>query len=50
MNIGEASLCYLKDYWKEFKYLDTDTHEESVHFLQGNLSNYVECSLFYGFY
>uniref|UniRef100_A0A6C0LCQ6 Glycosyltransferase 2-like domain-containing protein n=1 Tax=viral metagenome TaxID=1070528 RepID=A0A6C0LCQ6_9ZZZZ len=42
MNIGEASLCYLKDYWKEFKYLDTDTHEESVHFLQGNLSNYVD--------
>ena len=25
MNIGEASLCYLKDYWNEYKYLDTDT-------------------------
>ena len=42
MNVGEASLCYLKDYWNEFKYLDTDTHEESIHFLKGNLSNYVD--------
>ena len=29
-------------YWKQFKYLDTDTHEESVNFLKGNLSNYVD--------
>ena len=42
MNIGEASLCYLKDYWNEFKYNDSDTYEESIHFLKGNLSNYVD--------
>lgn len=42
MNIGEASLCYLKDYWNEYKFLDADTHEESINFLKGNLSNYVD--------
>lgn len=42
MNIGEASLCYLKDYWNEFKFLDSDTHEESVHFFQKKISNYVD--------
>ena len=36
--IYEMNKCY----WKEFKYLDTDTHEESVNFLKGNLSNYVD--------
>lgn len=42
MNIGEASLCYLKDYWNEFKFNDADTHEESINFLKGNLSNYID--------
>jgi len=47
LNIGEASLCYLKDYWNQYKYLDTDTHEESIHFLQGNLKNYVDIPCFW---
>ena len=34
LNVGEASLCYLKDYWNQFKYNDQDTHEESIYFLQ----------------
>ena len=42
MNIGEASLCYLKDYWKEFKYNDSDTHEESIHFLKNSINNYID--------
>jgi hypothetical protein len=41
MNIGEASLCYLKDYWKENKFNDFDTHEESINFLKDNKSNYI---------
>lgn len=47
MNIGEASLCYVKDYWQEFKFLDTDTHEESVHFLKGNISHYIDVPCFW---
>ena len=47
LNVGEASLCYLKDYWNQYKFLDTDTHEESVHFLQKNLNNYVNISCFW---
>jgi len=47
LNIGEASLCYLKDYWNEYKYLDTDTHEESIAFLNKNLNNYVDIPCFW---
>lgn len=47
MNIGEASLCYLKSYWNEFKYNDLDTHEESIHFLQRKHSNYVDIPCFW---
>lgn len=42
MNIGEASLCYLKDYWTDHKYCDEDTHEESIFFLKGNISSYID--------
>jgi glycosyltransferase involved in cell wall biosynthesis len=47
MNIGEASLCYLKDYWNEYKFNDNDTHEESIHFLQKKQSNYVDVPCFW---
>lgn len=47
MNIGEASLCYLKDYWNKYKYNDTDTHEESIHFLKDNACNYVDIPCFW---
>ena len=47
LNVGEASLCYLKDYWNQYKFLDTDTHEESVYFLQKNLNNYVNVPCFW---
>ena len=47
LNVGEASLCYLKDYWNQYKFLDTDTHEESVYFLQKNLNNYVNIPCFW---
>ena len=41
MNTGEAALCYLKSYWKENKFNDDDTYEESVNFLQGNSSKFI---------
>ena len=47
LNVGEASLCYLKDYWNQFKYNDQDTHEESIYFLQKNLNNYVDVPCFW---
>ena len=47
LNIGEASLCYLKDYWNEFKYNNSDTHEESVYFLRKNVNNYVDIPCFW---
>lgn len=47
MNIGEASLCYLKDYWKQYKFNDTDTHEESIHFLRGKSNNYIDIPCFW---
>ena len=42
MNIGEASLCYLKTYWDQFKFSDEDTCEESINFFKGNYKNYVD--------
>ena len=42
MNVGEASLCYLKDYWEKYKFNDNDTREESVNFLRGKYSNYID--------
>jgi hypothetical protein len=47
MNIGEASLCYLKDYWNNFKFNDLDTHEESIHFLQKKKENYIDIPCFW---
>jgi hypothetical protein len=47
MNIGEASLCYLKDYWNDFKFNDLDTHEESIHFLQKKKANYIDIPCFW---
>mgnify|MGYP001451988776 CR=1 FL=1 len=47
MNIGEASLCYLKDYWNEYKFLDSDTHEESIYFLNKSIKNYVNIPCFW---
>ena len=47
MNIGEASLCYLKDYWNEYKFNDDDTHEESIYFLRGKYNNYVDIPCFW---
>lgn len=47
LNIGEASLCYLKNYWDEYKYNDDDTHEESVYFMKGNLNNYIDIPCFW---
>ena len=41
LNIGEASLCYLKSYWENHRYCDTDTHEESIEFLKGSINEYV---------
>lgn len=41
LNVGEASLCYLKDYWNQYKFNDNDTHEEAVYFLQQNPNNFV---------
>jgi len=40
-NVSEESLCYLKSYWENNKYSDTDTHEESFKFLNGSISEYV---------
>lgn len=42
MNIGEASLCYLKSFWETHKYNDDDTHEESIHFLKDCINDYVD--------
>ena len=47
MNVGEASLCYLKDYWKQYKFNDTDNHEEAVYFLRGKYNNYVDVPCFW---
>jgi len=47
LNVGEASLCYLKDYWNQSKYNDLDTHEESIYFLKKNLNNYVDIPCFW---
>jgi len=47
MNVGEASLCYLKDYWNEYKFNDLDTHEESIYFLRGKYNNYVDIPCFW---
>ncbi len=47
LNVGEASLCYLKDYWNQYKFCDTDTHEESIHFLKSNLNNYIDISCYW---
>ena len=47
MNVGEASLCYLKDYWSEYKFLDTDSYEESVYFLNKSYKNYVDIPCFW---
>ena len=41
MNVGEASLCYLKSYWDDNKYDDTVTHEESIEFLKNNADKFV---------
>ena len=42
MNVGEASLCYLKDFWLTHKYNDDDTHEESIHFLKNSINDYID--------
>ena len=47
LNVGEASLCYLKEYWNQYKYNDSHTHEESIYFLQKNLNNYVDIPCFW---
>ena len=47
MNIGEASLCYLKDYWEKYKFNDNDTHEEAIHFLRGKYNNYIDIPCFW---
>ena len=41
-NIGEAALCYLKDYWKFNKFNDSDTHEESIYFLKDGKRDYID--------
>ena len=47
MNIGEASLCYTKNYWNKFKYNDSDTYEESIHFLKGQINHYIDIPCFW---
>ena len=47
MNIGEASLCYMKKYWDKFKFNDEDTYEESVYFFGGKQSNFVNVPCFW---
>ena len=34
MNVGEASLCYSKNFWRTNNFNDSDTHEEAIYFLQ----------------
>lgn len=41
-NIGEAALCYLKDYWTSNKFNDSDTHEEAIHFLKDGKDDYID--------
>ena len=47
MNIGEASLCYLKSFWETHKYNDEDTHEESMYFLKDCINDYVDVPCFW---
>ena len=49
MNIGEATLCYSKNFWRNNKYNDDDTHEESIYFLKnvnGNSNSSSNNSLY----
>lgn len=34
MNVGEAALCYSKNFWIQNKYNNNDTHEEAIYFLR----------------
>ena len=47
LNVSEATLCYLKDYWNEYKFNDNDNFEESINFLKGNLNNYIDIPCFW---
>ena len=41
-NVGEAALCYLKDFWISNKFNDSDTHEESMYFLKDSKAEYID--------
>ena len=41
-NVGEAALCYLKDYWSSNYFNDTDTHEEAIEFLKNGKDEYID--------
>lgn len=47
MNIGEASLCYLKLYWEDNKFNDNDNYEEAIYFMKKKFSNYVDVPCFW---
>jgi len=41
-NVGEAALCYLKDYWKANQFNDLDEHEEAIYFLKNGKNQYID--------
>ena len=41
-NVGEAALCYLKDYWSSNYFNDADTHEEAIEFLKNGKDEYID--------
>ena len=41
-NVGEAALCYLKDYWSSNYFNDADTHEEAIAFLKNGKDEYID--------
>ena len=41
MNTGEGGLCYLKSYWTENNFNNEDRYEESINFLKGHASDFV---------
>ena len=41
-NVGEAALCYLKDYWTSNTFNDSDTHEEAIEFLKNGKDDYID--------
>ena len=47
LNIGEASLCYLKDYWKENNFNDNDQWEEAIEFMKNGHNSYIDIPCFW---